>query len=56
MGQAKVPLRQPESFMKKHEREPVLPDSKKILKWKGKYGIKLSWIVKRYGKYRKNAS
>ena len=31
MGQAKVPVRQPESFMKKHEREPVLPDSKKIL-------------------------
>ncbi|XP_071158226.1 enkurin-like [Mytilus galloprovincialis] len=26
MGQAKVPVRQPESFMKKHEKEPVLPD------------------------------
>ena len=30
MGQAKVPLRQPESFMKKHEREPVLPDRREF--------------------------
>jgi hypothetical protein len=29
---------------------------KKIVKWYGKYGRKVSWIVERYGNYERKAS
>ena len=32
MGQAKVPTRPPDDFLKKHEKEPQLPDSKRSSK------------------------
>jgi outer membrane protein assembly factor BamA len=33
--------------------EKIWKIQKKIVKWYGEYGRKVSWIVKRFGKYRK---